>query len=375
MFKRKSKILSIAFLTVFIVSILLVIPSCQKKEDVIKIGAILPLTGNLAFIGVPEKRGLEIAVEEINQKGGINDQRLEIIFHDSKGSPKEGVTVANKLINTENVKIIIGSTTGVNKAIAPLSEKYNVLLFSQSMDQSIPKASKFIFSIYPSLENQAATISEYIRKKGYKKLAALCLNDVSMAEQINLIEENLDEYSIHITTKETYEITGREFRSKIRKIKNYNTDALLLFGYGSLYPTIFKQLSEMKYDKPVIGNPAFLFSSATEKGTDIYKNAVFASFPRTLNDYKMENFARRYREKYNEEMPRYIDPIYFYDVVNIIAQAVGKVGSSPNNIADYIAGLDNYSGLSGNIKIFKDGTSKVPLKMAQYKNGEVEFVE
>jgi branched-chain amino acid transport system substrate-binding protein len=78
----------------------------EKEPKVYKIGAILPLTGNLAILGEPEKNGMSLAEEIINQQGGINGRPIKIIFEDSKGQPKEAVSIANKFINIDGIKII-----------------------------------------------------------------------------------------------------------------------------------------------------------------------------------------------------------------------------------------------------------------------------
>ncbi|RKZ22128.1 hypothetical protein DRQ18_03210, partial [bacterium] len=80
----KIKALSFGILAVFIATTLIVFPSCKKQEKVIKIGAILPLTGRTAFLGEGERNALLLAVEEIN-KEGINGKKIELIIEDSKG--------------------------------------------------------------------------------------------------------------------------------------------------------------------------------------------------------------------------------------------------------------------------------------------------
>src|SRR3990167_1877096 len=102
--------------------IFLFIASCGKKEeDVIKIGAILPLTGDVAIYGNNTKEGIDLAVEEINKHGGINGKNIRILYEDSKAEPRTGVTVLQNLISKDKVQVIIdNSVSSVALALAPI---------------------------------------------------------------------------------------------------------------------------------------------------------------------------------------------------------------------------------------------------------------
>ncbi|MCX8014884.1 MAG: ABC transporter substrate-binding protein, partial [candidate division WOR-3 bacterium] len=106
------------------VSLLMVICSlinCSKKEsNVIKIGLIVPITGDVKTFGESVRNSVLLAVEEINQKGGINGKQVKIITADDKNDPTEASNAASKLINQDKVKFIIGSVA--SKSSIPLSE-------------------------------------------------------------------------------------------------------------------------------------------------------------------------------------------------------------------------------------------------------------
>src|SRR5690606_38342396 len=98
----------------------------SEKVDVVKIGAILPLTGSAASIGEMSKRAMELAVEEINENGGIESlggAKLELVFGDSEGKPQVGVSETERLITKENVAILTGAyQSGVTLPASEVAE-------------------------------------------------------------------------------------------------------------------------------------------------------------------------------------------------------------------------------------------------------------
>ena len=85
-------------------------PEQVKFNGSYKIGVMLALTGDAAAYGLPEQQAIKIAIDEINSKGGINGKKLVPIYEDGKCNPKDGNSAAQKLINVDKVKVIIGGS-------------------------------------------------------------------------------------------------------------------------------------------------------------------------------------------------------------------------------------------------------------------------
>jgi len=117
------------------------------EEEPIKIGAVLPLTGTESSWGADAKEGIELAVEEINSRGGIKNKKIEIIYEDGQCKPEPAVTAAQKLINVDRVSVIIGEIcSSATLAIAPITETAKVVLISPgSASPKITEAGDFIF--------------------------------------------------------------------------------------------------------------------------------------------------------------------------------------------------------------------------------------
>ena len=139
-----------------------------------KIGVMFPLTGDAAIYGMPAQMSAKIAVEEINSKGGVNGRKLELIYEDSKCNPKDGNAAAQKLVNIDKVKVIIGGyCSGETLGAAPITESNEVILISPSSSSpDITKAGDFVFRLAPSDAFAGVVASDYAFNEMKSKKAA-----------------------------------------------------------------------------------------------------------------------------------------------------------------------------------------------------------
>jgi len=195
----------------------------EKEPQVYKIGAILPLTGNLAFLGEAERNGMLLAEEVINTQGGINGHKLKVIFGDSKAQAKEGVSIFNKFINIDKIKVIITSTTGISRAVFPIAHAKGVILIAFCMDPTIQKDSSYVFRLYESMGQEAETLLTYLKNKGnIPQVGVLYVHHQGAEQQLNdYFKPGFKKLGIKIAFAEPYEISQRDFKFLVAKIKSF----------------------------------------------------------------------------------------------------------------------------------------------------------
>ena len=114
----------------------------EEKEKEIKIGAILPLTGDMAKFGASFKKGIDLAVGEINAEGGIRGIKPQIIYEDDAGESKQAVSAFRKLITQHKIHAVIGGVmSSTAMPIAPIAEKEKVVIISPTA--TAPALSRF----------------------------------------------------------------------------------------------------------------------------------------------------------------------------------------------------------------------------------------
>ncbi|MBM2817656.1 MAG: Extracellular ligand-binding receptor [Parcubacteria group bacterium] len=204
--------------------------SQPATKEPIKIGVILPLTGDAATIGESLKNTITIAIEEINGSGGVENRLLEMIYEDGKCGGLASASAAQKLINIDKVKFIIGGAcSGETLGSAPIAESSKVVLLSPvSSSPDITNAGDYVFRNFASDASSGNEIAEAIIDIGHKKVAVISeQTDYSQALR-KVFEKRFTELSGTITTSETYTTNTRDFRTQLTKIKNTLPDAIYL---------------------------------------------------------------------------------------------------------------------------------------------------
>ena len=232
------KKLILIFMTLFV----LLFTACAPQQPVeeqkpiqfqgsYKIGVMLPLTGDGAAYGLPEQKGVKIAIEEINAKGGINGRKLEAIYEDSKCNPKDGNAAAQKLVNIDRVKVIVGGAcSGETLGASPITEANKVILISPSAtNPDVTKAGDFVFRVAPSDAYAGVVASNYAFDELKAKKAALISESTDYAQGLRKVfRENFAKSGGEIAADETYNPEDTDFRTQVTKVKSADPDVIYL---------------------------------------------------------------------------------------------------------------------------------------------------
>jgi len=373
--KHKGFWIAIAVMLVLIIGIIVWQQQqpAQQEEKVVKIGAILPLTGDLAFMGEFEKNGMLVA-EEI-----FKDKNFKIIFEDSRGKASDGVSAANKLINIDNVQFIISSTTGVSRSVASLLNSGNFILFALCMDPTIQNESKYIFRSYYGMEEEANTILEYFKILKENKssdlgdgVSILHVNHQGALQQTNdYFIPGFKKLGIPIQFVESYEFSQRDFKDIITKIKSKNIKYLILIGYGFLYPTILKQFQEYEIlDKiTVVGGWGFIIRKNIP--VNLLERTIVALPEVVIRKNDMYNeFAILYVKMFNKQ-PNFDATLAFENIRLILDNFYGLEKTNFEQGIDRLINSKFFSSL-GEAKFDNNGRLIIPMTIGVFKGGEVK---
>ena len=336
------------------------------KKDSVKIGVILPLSGQLAVAGEQVKRGILLAEEIINRKEGKN---LTLIFEDSKGNPKEAVTAFTKLIEIDKVKAVIGPfTSGEVLATAPIAQEKKIILIAPiAMSSKINNTGDYIFKMHESSELHAQKIVEIMKKKKFNRISILYNNVEYCKDAIDSLLKELTQKGIEVLNVEKYTKGDADFRSQLAKIKNRNPDAIFLCGYYKELGLILKQMEELGIKKQVFSTPTFKDPSVLEIAGKTAEGVIY-----TVKEYDCTTqwgkiFCKEYKEKYHEE-PSY-RVAYGFDSLMILYQAIKKVGTDPEKLQTKLLKTD-FDGAMGKTVFDEKGNAQREVMVEIVKNGK-----
>ena len=349
-----------------------------RGEGPIKIGFIGPLSGDAATYGEPISNAVKLAVSDINAAGGVSGEKVEVIYEDGECSGPEAASAAQKLINIDKVRMIVGGIcSGELLAMAPITEKAEVIVISPSATSpDVTNAGDFIFRNVPSDSDGGKTLAKIIVAKSKK--AAIISENTDFAQALkNVFAENFAALGGEIVASESYIQDTNDFRSILTKIKAANPEVLVVNPQTEIAGgIIIKQARELGITVPVYGNIIMAGSKAAEIAGTYAEGMIFVDAP-GLNPDNQESV--RFLQEYNTRYGKPTLEFYLgaaYDEVHILVQAVQNVGTDTQKIRDYLYGLEKYHGVIGTYGFDKNGDlSGIEFLVRKIQNGEVIEVQ
>ena len=238
----------------------LLLTASLAQAAVIKVGAILAETGPAAFLGGPEVRSLRMLVDELNAKGGVNGNTIELIVKDSGGSPEKAVSFAKQLIEEDKVFAIIGpSTSGESLSIKKIAEDGKTILISCSAAELIVNpVSPHVFKTAPSDSYAAQQIFAAMQKKGVKKIAVLAGNDGFGKAGKEQLAKNAADFGVTIVAEEVYDKSATDLSAIVAKLKaNAEIEAVANWSIVPAQSILAKNIRQAGWDVPIYQSHGF----------------------------------------------------------------------------------------------------------------------
>jgi branched-chain amino acid transport system substrate-binding protein len=327
----------------------------------IKVAILAPLSGPVPTFGVATRDGALMAIDEWNAKGGINGRKLVPVVEDSQCTPDPAVNAANKVIDQDKVKFIIGEVC--SKASIPVSEIANA---------------KKVIQISPTSTNTAVTVDASGKTKDYifracfidpfqgLVAAKFALNTLKaktafiMVDQSNdyvkgladAFEKNFTAGGGTIAGKENYTGKDTDFSAILAKVADAKPDLIYLPDYYNVVNLAAKQAKEKGITAPFMGGDGWDSSDLDTKAADggYFTNHYSPEDTRA----EVVNFVKAYGTKYKDDkgQPKTPDALaaLAYDAANILFTAIKNAGTADDTskVKDSLASIQ-FSGISGNI--------------------------
>ncbi len=310
-----------------------------------RIGAVLPLTGDTASYGQAAKKGIDLAVAEINANGGIGGRPVEVLYEDDQGKAVTAVSAMQKLISVHKVPVVMGSAgSSVTLAMCPTANREKVVLITpiSSSKELTEKGGMFFFRVCPSDVVQAAMMAEWLKEDGHTRAAVVFLN-TSWGQ--GLKDEFLQRFKAlggEIVAVEACNEGARDLRAQLTKVKAAEADALYGITHGREGGALLRQARELGFDKPVYGADVWGSPELTETAGEAV-GGVKIIVPAKYEGPKYTTFARSFKERYGDEPDTYA--ALSYDMMNTISAALAKArdGEAIRTVLSQI----RYDGVTG----------------------------
>ncbi len=303
--------------------------ACDGGEDQpYRIGVMESVTGPGETYGNVAVRAKQMAVDEINEAGGIDGRMLELIVEDSKCSAQDAITAYNKLTDVDGVKIILGtSCSGAMLGAAPLAEEEGVILFSGlATNPDIANAGDYIFRTSMSDAQLGIDTGNVLWVGGIRRLATIS-ESTDYAEGVRrTTSDRFEELGGEIVAAERYSSDVTDFRSQLTKLLGENPDAIHIAAQAEFSGgTVVKQLRELGYTGPIFSEVVVVGTTALEVAGEAATGVVAITADLDPANQKAQEVLRNFRQRYDYvTLPWYIGSAY--DDVYITAECLKQTG-------------------------------------------------
>lgn len=337
---------------ILIVLVILGFGILSKPADpsTIKIGIILPLSGDLAFIGEPAKKGAEMVLEDFKD----TKHEYELIFEDDQFDGKKTITAAQKLISIDKVNILVTFGSSGGNSVKPLAETNKILHFAVASDQNIADG-KYNFNHWTSPKEEATKMVAELVKRNIKTVSILTMNQDGMVAIANELKNQIKNTNIQIIMDEKFNIGTRDFKTLVAKTKVNLPEQIIMVNYSPELEILGKQIREVGIKTPMT---SFEGLDAT---TD--PKLFSGSWYSTASDMT-ETFKTNFKNKYGTSPV--VGTGNIYDIVALLITASEKTKGAMTNekIASELLKIKEFSGSMGNISLNQNGSviSKAVIK-------------
>jgi branched-chain amino acid transport system substrate-binding protein len=365
--------------------------SCSKPGDdntapdhtTIEIGYFGDLTGPTFNFGQSAINGVLMAASEVNQAGGINGRKIDIVIEDDKGSPEEAARLTAKLIDQDKVIAIIGGgTSGNSRAAAPKAQASHIPMISpSSTDPAVTQTGNYIFRACFVDTFQGEVMASFAVNTLKAKKAAI-LTDFNSPYSKGLTDYfklSFGRLGGTIVSEQTYTQGDADFKGQLSTIRSAEPDVIYIPGYYGEVALIAKQARLIGLTQPLLGGDGWDAPELWQIGGDALNGAYISTHYSPDNPSpEIKQFVDSYKQRYGHALPD-AHAALAYDAARLLFAAIaGTRSTDGDKLRESLAQTKNFEGVTGVISMDANRNAVKPavvLKLEDLKFIYQETIE
>jgi branched-chain amino acid transport system substrate-binding protein len=343
----------------------------ESSSEPIKFTAMLDLTGAAAVYAPSDRAGIEFAVQEINDAGGINGRKLEPEFVDTGSDQKQGVSLMTEAAQGDTLAVISGNISSVAVATAPIAQREGLPQIGiQSGSPGFVDVGDKIFRItMPQTflyENAAKYVAE---EKGVKTTAVVYGADVPTLEEVatDAWPKAAEKHGIKVTSTHKTQSDDKDYSSVIRKIASENPDGVLIAGLGQANITIASQLRRAGWEGQIIATPGV--AGGVLKALKDQADGIV--YPVSFHPDANPEFSEKFKAAKDMDADNFVAESY--DAVQLLKAGIEKAEGelTRESLAEGLkkAAAEGIKGAQGDIT-FEDGDARTAGVVVEWQDGK-----
>jgi branched-chain amino acid transport system substrate-binding protein len=344
-------------------------------------GHVGSMTGQEATFGDSTDKGIKLAIEELNAKGGLKGKQVDLKTYDDQGKPEEAALAATRLITQDKITVLLGEVASSRSlAMAPIADANKVPHITPSSTN--PKVTKdgdktrpFVFRVCFIDPFQGTVMAKFAKEKGIKKVAIL--RDVGNAYSVGLADYFLSKYKElggTIVNDQSYKAGDQDFKAQLTAIKAKAPEAIYVPGYYTDVALIARQARELGIKVPLMGGDGWDSAKLFEIGGQAIEGSYFSNhYSPDDPSPRIQDFIKRYKARFGAVPDSMAATAY--DAAMVAADAITRAkAAGGESIAEAIAATKDFPGVTGVITLDQDHNAVKPAVVLEVKGGKAVFV-
>ena len=356
----------------------------SKASDEIKIGVVGEMTGSNATYGTSMVNGMKLAVKEINDKGGVNGKKINLVVADDKSEPAEAANAMSKLINQDKTPVVMGIFTSSNAiAAANVSEAAKVPFLAigatnpkVTFDEKTGKVKPNTFRVCFIDPFQGTVGANFVLNELKLKKAVVFVDNSSDYSKglASFFKQAYTSKGGEIVGEEAYLQKDTDFKAVLTKIKTMNPEVLYVPGYYEEVGKIVKQARELGMNLPIVGGDGWDSPKLAEIAGAASLNNTFFTNHYSPDDTSEASkaFVDAYVKAYNQKPDA--PAVLGYDGARLIADAISRAGGTDAaKVAKAIAETKNYKAVTGDTSLNETHDAVKSAVIIEFKDGKQAY--
>jgi len=346
-------------------------------EREIRIGVGIPITGAFSAEAPYYVDCVKLAEKQINQAGGINGKKLRILIIDNQSTNPGALAALNKAVEQDKVLVFIGPVKSTQiLAMSDAVKAYGIPMMLGGTNETITKqGNPWLFRCRVNDGIVAAILVKYIKEElKLTKIGVIYSNEAFGTGGADAIERNAKAQGMKVVARERFNLGDRDFTAQLLALKRAGAEAMVPYSHGvnevARLTVEYRQLgSPYKYVSP----PAIAVKAFLDLAGEAAEGLVgFVDSVPGMNATNRK-FVEAYRKEYSADPDRQAP--WSYDAINILADAIRKVGEDHSKIREAILAIRGYEGVLGTYNFTPEGEGLSGGPIAVIKNGKPQLVK
>jgi branched-chain amino acid transport system substrate-binding protein len=340
----------------------------QQGKKIVKIGAVIPLTGDVAKYGNWIREGMDLAVSELNSTD--DSMQLEVIYEDDQCDAAKATNAMTKLATIDNTLFVVGSWCSSSVlAQAPIAEKDKVILLSEGLSPKISQAGPYTFRIIPTGRIYVDKIVEYLQQNKLSKIAAIYVNNDFGIGISEYLQGKLKSFSGSLVAAEAYESDAKDFKNQLLKVAAKLPEVVFIIGYEEA-GQIIKQSTELNQHLKFLAMDTFENEDILKVAGPGAEGVIYPHFfyeNDTASNPRLRDYQRVYMQKYKHVSEGFA--AVSYDAVYLIADVLRKASGADRDVLRAAIANAQYNGVTGLNSFDGNGDARKNILLKIVRNG------